>query len=236
MKDNLSKQISEGVEQKILFDDTTQRIIYKGIEDWFAVTKDKIPEVGIFIYSKFDDPKVYSKAQLPLPASIKQLLSAILADAIKDPENNTKPIVKIVLERTGDKYSHGHDFGYHIDTKQIYWDKNRNRVAYDPGKGPDKYMVFIDRPGSFIIEGKIATNISRAEAMKIASMYTVDSVTGKTIVSGTAPEPSVIQLNRNEIYKVAVGNVLHALPPHKDGLLITVSMIEEIPDAIKNIS
>lgn len=234
--DSRNQNIVDGVNIKTFFDKRTQAQLFEDMEDWFQKIKDTIPQIGIYIYSRYDDPKIYSKSQIELPKQVIRLIDAMLKDAIKDPANKTKPIAKILLERTGINNSHKEDFGYHVDTKQVYWDEDMNRIGYDPERGPDKYMVFVGRPGSFLIEGKIDKDVTRAEIMKLATLYAVDLVTGQTVSNEGAPAPHVVQLESGLIYKVEVGSILHAPPPHDDGLLITLSMIDEIPDMVTNLS
>jgi len=216
--------MSEGIEIKKLFSKEELSEILDSIEIWFDEIKNSFPDVGGWNYANKDDPKLFeTNLESQLPDSLKVLLKAMLDDALKNPDNREKDVVRYLLERTGSLNSHEEDSGFHIDSKQIIWDENGNRVGYDEERGPDKYMAFVGRPGSLILEGVLDPSLTHSEATKLAK--------NKDVIS----KKKKIQLSSDNIYKVKVGSLLHGPPVHEDGLLITLSLIDEIPEQVMKI-
>jgi hypothetical protein len=223
------KVLYEGIIQKHLFEKEDQEKLFANIGNWFEIVKERIPKIGILICNRYDDPELYTKnVGTKPPESLIRLIDAIIQDAIKDPENLNRKFVKITLERTGTGYSDPDDAVYHVDTKQIQWDDRGNRIGYDVKSGPDKYLAFINRPGTLVIKRRLDSNLTNSEHNKIASLYSIDPNTGATTMSGSLEKPDVLQLQQNELYKVQVGNLIHGPPLHEDGLLIAVSLIDEM--------
>lgn len=228
----ITRKISDGVEEKQFFDSEEQQQILLQIEQWFGDVRDQIPKEGIFIYSPIKSSSPFQSSQgIDLPPSVLKLLGAMLKDAKLNKKNKIKPIVKVLIERTGTKWTNYDDRDYHVDTNKLIFDKNWNRIGYDTKRGQDKYMAFISRPGSYVIEGKIDSRLSYLQATKISNKYSIDQVTGETNAIKGTKKPKVIKLNSDKIYKVAVGDLLHGPPPHQDGLLITLSLVDDIPKA-----
>ncbi len=221
----------EGIEEMPFFTAEQHAILFNDIEDWFRSEKASMPELGVVMYAS-KDIAISSETNvgIELPSSITTLLNIMLEDAKNDEKNVEKPIVKVLLERTGSQWSHDEDFGYHVDTNKIIFDENGNRIGYDRKRGPDKYMAFVDRPGTMVIEGKLDPALSHPEAIAIANKYHFNPNTGETTADPGMPLPNVVQLNPNKVYKVAVGDLLHSPPMHKDGLLITLSLVDEYPN------
>jgi hypothetical protein len=108
---------------------------------------------------------------------------------------------------------------YHVDSKQVYWDNQGKRTGYSEERGSDKYMIFIDRPGTYLIGYKIDPSLTHTEVSRdIATKYEIDSATGATTATVDAT-PKVYQLESDTVYKVEVGNILHAPRHMKTGFL-----------------
>lgn len=222
------KILYDGIIEKHLFNKDEQEKLFSEIGDWFEKVKEKIPNIGILICNRYDDPEFYTKnvGTKPPEAMIK-LLDAIIQDGMKDPENANKKFIKITFERTGKKYSDPDDAVYHVDTKQIQWDESGNRIGYSKESGPAKYLVFINRPGTIVIKRKLDEGLDNPEQNKIASLYYIDQVTGETRIKDSEEKPEVLQLLEDQIYRVQVGNLIHGPPLHEDGMLVAVSLLEE---------
>lgn len=228
----ITRRISDGIEEKQFFDTDEQQQLLVQIEQWFEDVRSKIPKEGIFIYAPKNSSNPFKTSQgIKLPKPVIKILDAMLKDAKSSKKNSSKPIVKVLVERTGSKWTNIDDRDYHVDSNKLIFDKNWNRIGYEKKRGQDKYMAFIGRPGSYVIEGKIDPSLTYLQATKISNKYSIDQDTGETHAKKGTKKPKVIKLNSDKIYKVAVGDLLHGPPPHQDGLLITLSLVDEIPKA-----
>jgi len=233
---NPEKPISDidGVEKKDIFDEQDQARIFDALGGWYENQKALFPEIGfvIDVPRKIGDGlpvetagEVESSFDLPdgvkLPREAIELFDTITKDSAKDPELGQRD-PQFIFERTGSRNTHAEDQGFHLDTKQIYWDDQGNRIGYSKERSLPIYMVYVGRPGSLVIHGKVDPSIDQLESVPIAKSYKYDQQTGITTRQGEGPEPVVSQLYPNSIYKVAAGDLLHRPPVHEDGLLVTV--------------
>jgi len=216
---------TDGAEIMHLIDIEETTKILTAISSWFQSNKRKFPSVGIGLYEDIDAPTPTIFDDITFPPELIYLLGQIIESINEDPENLQKPKRKIIMERTGTKHTHPDDFVFHVDTEKVIYDENGRRIGYSDKNGSDKIMVFVERPGSLIVLGRVG-NIPNPQANALADHYQLDEVTGDTVVTGI-DNPKIVQLDSNKIWKVSVGDLIHAPIPHEDGLLITVSAITE---------
>jgi hypothetical protein len=218
----------EGVELKNLFPQAQQLNLLRAIGYWFEKNKTNFAahSWGEELYIDFD--RVYQNLEsvpltnvhffgAELAPELLQLCNAIVSDSATDPELSDRNI-RFLFKRTGEA-SHDNEYFYHTDTDHIYWDKDGNRIGYDSVRARPKYLVYVNRPGTLIIHGKIDPALTWHESVEKAALYSLDKE-GLTHSTSDRPEPIVFQLLPNSIYKIAVGDLIHCPPPHADGLLI----------------
>ena len=215
----------EGVEPKQLFPRNEQGSIILDIAGWFELNKDLLPEQGINIVvprinadgTPLDSLKNLTPSpELPggvkIPPAIVELFDAVMSDSAHDGVLARKTPY-LSLRRTGVSYTHPDNMKYHLDTNyhEFRVDGTFHR---SPERSTDKYLAFIDRPGSLVIHGKINPELTQQEG---TSLVKKDPHLGQATVS---------QLLPNSVYRLAVGDLLHSAPPHEDGLLFEVSFID----------
>jgi hypothetical protein len=222
-----------GVERITLFEPSMQKSILNGVEEWFDKNKGAIPPIGLLLEADREVTAIHQQLSVNNIAAAKMdtfgielspevvgLCDTIIRHSENDPELKGRN-VRFVFERTG-ATTHEDDRGYHADTRQVYFDEQGQRTGYDSTRSLPKYMVFIGRPGTVFIHGKIDPSLTFEEGLLLGHPYKVAS-DGITVTQEGFDPPIVSQLLPQSIYKVSVGELLHSPPAHQDGLLITAS-------------
>jgi hypothetical protein len=217
----------DGAEVIELFTPNQLEVIMMDIGAWYQVVKDEFPSNGSCLLTPRETGIPSDINGIPLNNSTHQLLTAMLQDAHQNYSNKDKPTAKILLERTGLQHSDYGDSRWHVDTSMVYFDDDLNRIGYENLRGPEKYMVFVNRPGTLVIEGRVDPGLTYDQVIvDVASQYMLNGKEGVTHTNKKGLVPRIAQLDPKKIWKVAVGDLLHAPSPHNDGLLITMSMVD----------
>ena len=82
-------------------------------------------------------------------------------------------------------------------------------------------MVYVGRPGSLVVHGRVSGAISFHDSISLGKEYTLDIENSFVLRKGSVTPLETSRLPANSIYKVAVGDLFHCPLPHADGLLIT---------------
>src|SRR3989344_2517764 len=232
----------KGVEAKVIFEEAKQQELLAQVNQWFQEKKDSFPKAGLSLlvprYASDGaqapslsraNGTVFSRLEgaadvnsdIEIPESLIELFNAVIDDSARDPDLSRADTL-FVLERTGVRNTHPEDNEFHVDTKQIYWDENGERIGYDPKRSKPAYMIFVGRPGTLVVHQTLDSSLSQQQANSLTRDYMLNTIDGTVVANNGVPMPKVSQLMPNSIYKVAVGDIPHSPPLHDDGLLITV--------------
>ncbi len=224
----------EGVKKIELFNVPKQARIIKQLTEWYQENKLNFPRHGFVIglnrerlnakgteYLQVAVEDIHLQFGLKIPLPTLKLISAIAKDS-QEYTDISERNPRILFERTGTSNTHIDDRGFHLDTSQIYFDSNGNRIGYSEVRSLDIYAVFAGRPGSVVVHGRVDPNVSWHESVPLGRRYRIDPISGDVSIREKISRPEVSHLLPDSIYKIAAGDLFHCPPAHEDGLLITV--------------